>query len=95
MSKIKIEKPTREKLNDLDVDSWSKWECEPSTFDWEYDCDETAYVLEGMGEAEAEQLATRVALVVVLVFIALGGLILMFVRENETFPADAKARPAE
>ena len=47
MSEIKIEVPTKEKLKALDVKNWSPWECEPSTFDWEYDCNETAYVLEG------------------------------------------------
>lgn len=47
MSKIKIEKPSKEKLDSLGIDKWSPWECEPSTFDWEYDSDETAYVFEG------------------------------------------------
>ncbi|MEE8360273.1 MAG: cupin domain-containing protein [Candidatus Omnitrophota bacterium] len=47
MSDIQIEKPTQERLNALNIDSWSPWECEPSTFDWEYDTDETAYVLDG------------------------------------------------
>ena len=47
MSEIKIEKPTQEKLKTLNVDNWSPWECEPSAFDWEYDLDETAYILEG------------------------------------------------
>ncbi len=47
MSEIKIEKPSEAKLKSLGVDSWSPWECEPSTFDWEYDTDETCYVLEG------------------------------------------------
>lgn len=47
MAKIRIEKATDEKLKQLDVKSWSPWECDPSTFDWEYDCDESAYVLEG------------------------------------------------
>lgn len=47
MSEIKIEKPTQEKLKNMGVDRWSPWECEPSTFDWEYDTNETAYVLEG------------------------------------------------
>ncbi len=31
----------------LGVDSWSRWECEPSQFDWFYDEQETAYVFEG------------------------------------------------
>lgn len=47
MPEIKIEKPTEEKLKSLNIDSWSPWECEPSTFDWQYDSNETAYVLEG------------------------------------------------
>ncbi|MDD5005343.1 MAG: cupin domain-containing protein [Candidatus Omnitrophica bacterium] len=47
MDKIKIEKPTEARLKQLNVKSWSPWECEPSVFDWEYDCDESAYVLEG------------------------------------------------
>ncbi|MFH1622674.1 MAG: cupin domain-containing protein [Candidatus Omnitrophota bacterium] len=47
MPKIRIEKATEEKLKKLDVKNWSPWECEPSTFDWQYDCDESAYVLEG------------------------------------------------
>ena len=47
MSEIEIKKPTAEELAELDVDSWSPWECEPSTFDWEYSTKETAYVLEG------------------------------------------------
>ena len=47
MSDVKITKPTPEELADLDVDSWSPWECEPSSFDWTYDAQETFYVLEG------------------------------------------------
>ena len=47
MSKIKIEKPTEEKLNSLGINKWSSWECKPSAFDWEYDSEETAYVFEG------------------------------------------------
>jgi len=27
--------------------NWPVWECEPSTFDWHYDQEETCYVLEG------------------------------------------------
>jgi len=47
MSEIKVEKPTPAELDALGVKRWSPWECERSTFDWEYDCDEVAYVLEG------------------------------------------------
>src|SRR5690554_7772666 len=31
----------------LGVDNWAPWDCEPSVFDWEYDCEETAYIKEG------------------------------------------------
>jgi hypothetical protein len=47
MAEIRIERPTEEKLKSLNIESWSPWECEPSTFDWEYDSEETAYVFEG------------------------------------------------
>ena len=47
MSEIKIEKKSKEELDAMGVDNWSPWECEPSTFDWEYDSNETAYVMEG------------------------------------------------
>jgi len=47
MVEINVEKPSNEKLKSLGVDKWSPWECEPSTFDWEYDEKETCYVLEG------------------------------------------------
>ncbi|MHA1896219.1 MAG: cupin domain-containing protein [Promethearchaeota archaeon] len=47
MSELKVEVPSQEKLKQLDVKNWSPWECEPSTFDWEYASDETAYILEG------------------------------------------------
>jgi len=47
MSRIKIEHPSKEMLSQLGTEEWSPWECEPSQFDWEYDCDETAYVLDG------------------------------------------------
>ncbi len=44
---IIVEKPTDEKLKQLDVSSWGIWECEPSTFEWHYDDRETCYLLEG------------------------------------------------
>ncbi len=47
MSKVRIEKPAEKKLESLGVDKWSLWECEPSVFDWEYDSEETCYLLEG------------------------------------------------
>jgi len=47
MFSIKIEKPSYKQLQELNIETWTQWECEPSTFDWEYECDEIAYVLEG------------------------------------------------
>ncbi len=47
MNEIKITRPSEEELDNLGIDSWSPWECEPSTFDWEYADKETAYVFEG------------------------------------------------
>jgi hypothetical protein len=54
MEEIKIEKPSKERLNELGVDGWSPWECEPSTFDWEYTTAEQAYVLEGKVKVKTE-----------------------------------------
>ena len=45
--KIRIEKPTDAQLQELNIESWSNWECEPSKFDWQYAEEETAYVHEG------------------------------------------------
>jgi len=47
MNEIKITRPNEEELDKLGIDSWSPWECEPSTFEWEYSDKETAYVFEG------------------------------------------------
>jgi uncharacterized cupin superfamily protein len=47
MADIDKENPTAEKLKNLKVDTWSPWKCEPSTFNWSYDSNETAYILEG------------------------------------------------
>ncbi|UCG90340.1 MAG: cupin domain-containing protein [Candidatus Heimdallarchaeota archaeon] len=42
--KIKQKEIEKEKV---DTTNWGSWGCEPSTFDWEYQEDETAYVFEG------------------------------------------------
>lgn len=44
---IEVKRPDSEELERLKIKEWSPWECDVSTFDWEYTCDETAYVLEG------------------------------------------------
>ena len=54
MSKVKVEKGTPEKLQELDVESWGTWGCEVSKFDWEYDSKETCYLYEGQVEVTGE-----------------------------------------
>ncbi|MHA1265644.1 MAG: cupin domain-containing protein [Candidatus Helarchaeota archaeon] len=46
MSEIKKRKPTQEEIEKM-LKDWSPWECDVSTFDWEYFSTETAYVIEG------------------------------------------------
>ncbi|MDI6704593.1 MAG: cupin domain-containing protein [bacterium] len=55
MAEIKIEKVSKEELDSLGVSNWSPWECEPSTFDWEYTFPETAYILEGKVKIKTEK----------------------------------------
>ena len=47
MSEIKIEKINLKDARELGVDSWNRWECLPSSFDWEYPEEETSYIFEG------------------------------------------------
>lgn len=47
MKKIQKEKPDQAKLDQLGISDWGTWECEPSTFPWQYDDKETCYVYEG------------------------------------------------
>jgi len=52
MDRITVEKPGKEKLDEMGVFSWPIWEKEVSEFDWFYDSKETFYVLEGEVEVE-------------------------------------------
>jgi hypothetical protein len=45
--KIKVEKPSKDRLLELEVESWPIWEKEESVFDWYYDAEEICYLLEG------------------------------------------------
>ena len=48
MSEITIEhNPSEERLEDLGVSSWPIWVKEASEFPWQYDAQETCYLLEG------------------------------------------------
>lgn len=44
---ITVEKPDEKKLKELHVKGWPIWTKEPSVFDWQYDMEETCYLLEG------------------------------------------------
>ncbi len=45
--KIEVRKPTKDELEKLGVKTWGIWTCEPKTFDWHYDDQETCLILEG------------------------------------------------
>ncbi len=48
MSEIRIiRNPDDDELRRLGVFDWPTWECEPSSFPWTYDAEETCYILEG------------------------------------------------
>lgn len=47
MNTIDVHKASDQELDDLGVKTWPVWECEPSTFDWEYSEKETCYIIEG------------------------------------------------
>ena len=47
MDKIITKKMTLEEAKSFGIDSWSRWECEPSKFNWTYSEQEAAYVFEG------------------------------------------------
>lgn len=46
-TRINVEKPSKERLEELKVFTWSIWTKEESTFDWHYDDREMCYFLEG------------------------------------------------
>lgn len=52
---IKVLKPSSGLLKSLDVDHWSPWSCEVSSFDWEYDGTETCYLLAGKVTVETQE----------------------------------------
>ena len=52
MDIIKIDRRTKEELEQIGVFSWPIWEKEPSTFDWHYDETEKCYILEGRVRVE-------------------------------------------
>jgi hypothetical protein len=53
--KIKVEKPTRQYLDERQVALWSIWEKGVSRFDWHYHETEECYLLEGRVVVETEE----------------------------------------
>ncbi len=47
MSQIKISRPSEEELERLNVKTWSPWESDVSTFNWQYEGEEVCYIQEG------------------------------------------------
>ena len=47
MSEIKIEQPSQQQLKEMGITTWGVWEKEISKFDWQYDQQETCYILRG------------------------------------------------
>ena len=47
MENIRVEKPEKEKLEQMGVFSWPIWQKEASTFPWHYSDRETCFLLEG------------------------------------------------
>lgn len=45
--RIKVERPTPERLTELNVTRWPVWSKEPVRFPWAYEERETCYFLEG------------------------------------------------
>ena len=60
MSKIDVKKPSKEDLDKLNVKSWGTWECDVSVFDWEYDTEETCYILDGHVVVKSDEGETEI-----------------------------------
>ena len=59
-SRITVERPSKERLDELKLTSWPIWTKEPSTFDWQYDDKETCYFLEGEVVVKTDQGETSI-----------------------------------
>jgi uncharacterized cupin superfamily protein len=53
MVKVTKSKPTEEELTKLGVKKWGIWSSPKEDFDWEYDENETFYILEGDATIDA------------------------------------------
>lgn len=58
MYEITVKRPSEEELRQLHIESWDEWSCEPSTFEWQYEKTETAYVRDGKATVKYGDLDT-------------------------------------
>ena len=68
MKKIETKPMTLEEAKELGIESWGRWECEPSVFNWEYSAQETAFVFEGDVIVTAEGEDTRISENMLVIF---------------------------
>lgn len=47
MPQTKVFHPTVDEVEKLNIGSWAEWSCDPKEFDWQYEKQETAYVVRG------------------------------------------------
>lgn len=52
--KIEISKPSKEEMKAQGIESWGIWTKEVSEFPWDYDEQETCYIIEGSAEVTTE-----------------------------------------
>lgn len=52
--KISIQVPTKNEVQEKQMDSWPIWTCDISEFDWEYSEQESCYLLEGEVEVYSD-----------------------------------------
>jgi hypothetical protein len=57
-ARITVERPSAQRLQELNVTSWPIWQKEVSTFPWSYDEPEMCYFLEGEVTVTTDQGAT-------------------------------------
>ena len=58
--RIRVERPTEQRLKELTVTSWPIWQKEVSTFPWTYDQPEMCYFLEGEVTVTTDQGSTTI-----------------------------------
>lgn len=58
---IVVEKLSPLQLESLRVSEWPIWQCAPSAFDWQYDQEESCYILEGEITVKSAEQEVRIS----------------------------------